>query len=372
MSLAISESESEPQSSGEEAVFIPGTQAQSTRARPLDDSEAPRPRRSSRITVKRLSGWPVHRILEALYARIRIRPPEPPLMPKRQIGGKAPAKKRSALQSVLPAAGDNIPSKRQRKSGPGSSTEAAILSSLLDMKSALNSMNARIQSLESNALSSVRNVNLPGPPSSTRPKLPRFLLTALCTELWVPQSQLQVLAPGSCLPQQQFQIPRGIKSWQGPRGSIRPQCAGQSEREKVIGGMERLTGVKAKEQFLSKYLDTSLPQREGVFFRELKVISPGFARQAFTNLLEHGTKCGGRTAASFATAFEGSWEKTKNCFFRRCGAARLQKLRHMRPTRQVSVVLCTNNCTDYPVRWLLLQRHCASLSQARWGVVGVS
>lgn len=31
-------------------------------------------------------------------------------------------------------------------------------------------------------------------------------------------------------------------------------------------------------------------------FKELKVISPGFARQAFAKLLEHRTKCGGRVS----------------------------------------------------------------------------
>lgn len=35
--------------------------------------------------------------------------------------------------------------------------------------------------------------------------------------------------------------------------------------------------------------------------QELKIISPGFSRQAFAKLLEHRTKCGGRVSVNVIT-----------------------------------------------------------------------
>ncbi|CAL8294689.1 unnamed protein product [Arctogadus glacialis] len=60
-------------------------------------------------------------------------------------------------------------------------------------------------------------------------------------------------------------------------------------------------------------------------FQELKVISPGFSRQAFAKLLEHRTKCGGRSGhikgdtlqRSFLEFSYASFEKDQLC----CGAA---------------------------------------------------
>lgn len=58
VSLAISDSESECRSSGEEVGLITE-----------HESDAPGPRCNSDIARKRLARWPVHRILEELCAR---------------------------------------------------------------------------------------------------------------------------------------------------------------------------------------------------------------------------------------------------------------------------------------------------------------
>ena len=194
MSLAISDSESESLSPGEEdgGDIIPETQAQTAEVRSGNESDAA-PRRSSRITRitritrKRLAGWPVHRILEALYAR-NISVPSGlnheelfcylmdhessadaqelnATATAKPSKGKAPAAKRRAAAApqslVAPAVG--IPSKRSKRPEPSTSHDATILSSLLDVKSALNVMNARILSLEENANSAACHINNPGP-----------------------------------------------------------------------------------------------------------------------------------------------------------------------------------------------------------------
>ncbi len=69
MSLAISEPGNESRSSGDEVGFIPETQVRSAEVRSGDGSDVHRPHRSSRVTGKRLAGWPMHRSLEELYAR---------------------------------------------------------------------------------------------------------------------------------------------------------------------------------------------------------------------------------------------------------------------------------------------------------------
>ncbi|XP_034451457.1 LOW QUALITY PROTEIN: uncharacterized protein LOC117767731 [Hippoglossus hippoglossus] len=69
MSLAISDSEFEAQSSEEDVGLIPETQVPSVEVQSENDSDTQRQRRSSRVTRKRLAGWPIHRILEELYVR---------------------------------------------------------------------------------------------------------------------------------------------------------------------------------------------------------------------------------------------------------------------------------------------------------------
>ncbi|XP_030269433.1 uncharacterized protein LOC115579872 [Sparus aurata] len=188
MSLTISDLGSESPSLEEEVGAIPETQAQSAEVHSGNESDAPRLRRSSRTTRKRLAGWPVHRILEALYAR---NIPVPSGLNHEELfnylqvqenpagtqelnsgaahppsKGKAAAKRRSAPQPDAPRPAVNIPIKRPKQSQPGTSNEAAILSSLLEVKSALNVMNSRIHSLEI-ANSSAPNINNTGPSAST-------------------------------------------------------------------------------------------------------------------------------------------------------------------------------------------------------------
>ncbi len=64
--------------------------------------------------------------------------------------GKAPGKKHAAPHPAPASPGPElaVPSKRPRQSDPGLSTDASILSSLLEVKSALSIMNARLNSLE--------------------------------------------------------------------------------------------------------------------------------------------------------------------------------------------------------------------------------
>lgn len=56
-------------------------------------------------------------------------------------------------------------------------------------------------------------------------------------------------------------------------------------------------------------------------FQELKVISPGFARQAFAKLLEHRTKCGGRVSLFILTILK-------------------EKYLHKQTTSQQCIILC--------------------------------
>ncbi len=121
--------------------------------------------------------------------------------------GKAPTKKRLARQQAPPVAGEAIPAKKQRKSGPGSSTETAILSSLLNMKSALNSMNTRIQSLENSTLPSASNPNLPGPSSAVFDAAPAATALAdvtphrtLGTAVPAPVTGSRFLPPAAAIP----------------------------------------------------------------------------------------------------------------------------------------------------------------------------
>ncbi len=81
--------------------------------------------------------------------------------------GKAPAKKRVAPPFASPEPELGASSKEQRQPDFGSSTNPVILFSLLEVKSALTAMNARLDSLENNAISSVCNVNNPGPSSAS-------------------------------------------------------------------------------------------------------------------------------------------------------------------------------------------------------------
>ncbi|XP_053301806.1 uncharacterized protein LOC128460587 [Pleuronectes platessa] len=178
MSLPISDSEEEFQSSEGDVGCIPDTQAHSAEVQSDIDSDTQHQHRSTRVTHKRLAGWPIHRILEALYAK-KISAPaglnheelfeflsshdnpddeahrssraaNPASAPPKSKG-KAPAKKRSAPPDALRPADNYTPSKKQKRPGQGPSIEATILSTLQDMKSSLNVMNTRIQTLESNA-----------------------------------------------------------------------------------------------------------------------------------------------------------------------------------------------------------------------------
>ncbi|XP_059184567.1 uncharacterized protein LOC131966552 [Centropristis striata] len=190
MSFAVSDSESESQTSGEECDFIPVTQAQPGESHSGLEAEASLPRRSSRSNRKRLAGWPVHRILETLYARNisvpsglnheelfnYLQSQEATASAQEFNGsdcntgtaptkGKAAAKKRGASQTAPVKSAINVPPKRTKRSAP-STAEASIMSSLDEMKSALNVMNARIHSLEENA-NSAFTVNIPGPSTSS-------------------------------------------------------------------------------------------------------------------------------------------------------------------------------------------------------------
>ncbi|XP_034437355.1 LOW QUALITY PROTEIN: uncharacterized protein LOC117759380 [Hippoglossus hippoglossus] len=193
MSLAISDSEFEAQSSEEDVGLIPETQVPSVEVQSENDSDTQCQRRSSRVTRKRLAGWPIHRILEELYVR-KISVPaglnheelfnylltqdnptddahrssnaENPVSAPPKGKGKAPAKKRGAPPSSLKTA-DNIPSKKQKTPEHGPSAEASILSTLREMKSSLNVINTRIQTLEVNVAFPMGNANNPGPSSAT-------------------------------------------------------------------------------------------------------------------------------------------------------------------------------------------------------------
>ncbi|XP_062249448.1 uncharacterized protein LOC133958576 [Platichthys flesus] len=194
MSLPISDSEEEFQSSEGDVGCIPDTQAHAAEVQSDIDSDTQHQRRSTRVTRKRLAGWPIHRILEALYAR-KISAPaglnheelfeflsshdnpddeahrssraaDPASAPPKSKG-KAPAKKRCAPPAAPRTADNYTPSKKQKPPGHRPSIEATILSTLQDMKSSLNVMNIRIQTLESNATFPLANVNTPGPSSAT-------------------------------------------------------------------------------------------------------------------------------------------------------------------------------------------------------------
>ncbi|KAI9535138.1 hypothetical protein NQZ68_007229 [Dissostichus eleginoides] len=185
MSSALSEVGTDSTSSGEEVCIIPETQAGSEIGSDAPGtSRTPRTPRTPRITPKRLAGWQVHRILDELYGN---NIPVPYglnhedlfqfLLANESSGinlqsnastgnnsapkkGKATAKRHAVSQPVV-----NLPPKKQ-KQAVSDNNDSAILSSLLEVKTALQGMNSRILSLEQSSISAAGNVNNMSPSSA--------------------------------------------------------------------------------------------------------------------------------------------------------------------------------------------------------------
>ncbi len=221
MSLAISNSDNESRSSRDEVGFFPETQVGSTEVRCGDGSDTHRPCRSSHVTGKRLAGWPVHRIVEELYACgvtvlaslsheelfdfLLIQDVSAGFqeLGAGDVAGSPPNSKGKATPHPAPASPRPelaVPSKRPRQSVPGPSTDASILSSLLEVKSPLSIMNARLNSLENNAVASSSHVNNPGPSSASlgMPAFPALPATSRRKDPWELQFQLRPWAPDFC------------------------------------------------------------------------------------------------------------------------------------------------------------------------------
>lgn len=104
----------------------------------------------------------------------------------------------------------NIPSNRSKQSELGPSAEASILSSLLEVKSALNVMNTRKHSLENNKISSACNLNNPGPSSSIFETAQAAPLPADITPQWILGTAVPAPTMGSWF-LRTAAIPSGIK-----------------------------------------------------------------------------------------------------------------------------------------------------------------
>ncbi|KAI9535004.1 hypothetical protein NQZ68_007089 [Dissostichus eleginoides] len=159
----------------EDDCLIPEKQARS-----VHGLDATGTSRSSRSTQKRLAGWPVHHILNELYGNnipvlsglnheelfnfLQARESSELNV---STANKPSPHKVSAKRRVVSQPARNSPPKRQKQTDACIPEEATIMSTLLDVKSALESFNSRMYSLEQNSISAACNVNNAGPSSLT-------------------------------------------------------------------------------------------------------------------------------------------------------------------------------------------------------------
>ncbi|XP_034546186.1 uncharacterized protein LOC117817554 [Notolabrus celidotus] len=221
MSFAVSDSELGSLSSAEDGGFVPVTQAPAVAAASGRGTARRRTRSSARVSVQQLADWPVHRILGELYSRdvsvpsglshgelydylsfqnsSSVVPQSVPFVAP--SGGKRQAKKRHS-QPVAPGA----PAKRAGPPGPGPSADSSLASALLEMRSALTAMNARLDSMEGNAMSRVLPPSMPVPSSSVFAPVPAPLpydvtpLRTLGTAVPAPSAGSSFLPPAAAIP----------------------------------------------------------------------------------------------------------------------------------------------------------------------------
>ncbi|KAI9538940.1 hypothetical protein NQZ68_009017 [Dissostichus eleginoides] len=98
------------------------------------------------------------------------------LIPEKQVrsvhGNDWPAGQ--CIRRVVSQPARNSPPKRQKQADSGIPEEATIMSTILGVKSALESFNSRIYSLEQNSISAACNVNNAGPSSLTHASTSAF------------------------------------------------------------------------------------------------------------------------------------------------------------------------------------------------------